>query len=413
MLVGILASGANKRIISQNQFLMEGLSDDEQLVRTTVILIKDEPLVMENYELILRGDTIDGYNRTYTVDYRQFDADRNVVNEFELHPNVIYDKTYEKIAITNPSTKRYWDKDVFTVIMSLPKEEQSITEKQAKEDSLAYRVHALRVGESTAFKDTVKIRDPDTFQIRSFALSLEEFSRVPRHPDYVAEPDDIGVSARVRISRGGEGTPDYDAQVAIVLREGLLYHYPAQLNDISTRIKIDESVFSQLLTPEDALDYQEFVVKPGSNFRIGDKTVTFRNFQPQPDVDHYDPQPDDISVSAILDVTTDDGATGTLEPVFIIRDKTPSRVRDEHRELGLFANLVNLNPETSEATLLVAQAPPRSSLAVPIAVATNSSRSDWLALQAIEFPGINLFWFGSISMLLGLLFSMVVRLRGR
>jgi len=79
----------------------------------------------------------------------------------------------------------------------------------------------------------------------------------------------------------------------------------------------------------------------------------------------------------------------------------------------LFSNLVNLNPETSEATLLIAQGPPRDAIHVPVAIATKSSRSDWLALQAIEFPGINLFWFGTIAMMMGLLISMVLRLRGR
>ncbi|WP_090170471.1 cytochrome c biogenesis protein CcsA [Neolewinella agarilytica] len=412
MLIGILASGANKRIISQNQFLMEGLSDDEELVRTTVILIKDEPMVMENYELTLRGDSIHGYNRTYQVDYKQRDEAGNVIEEFQLEPNILYDKTFEKIAITNPSTKHYWNKDVFTVIMSLPEEEQSIKAKEAKEDSLKYRVYPMTVGDSFAFKDTLKIREPDTFMIRNFALSLTDFKRVPTHPEYVAEAGDIGVGATVLIQRGRD-TETYQKEVALVLREGLLYHYPAQINEIATRIKIDESVFDQLLVAEEELDYEEFVLKPGSTFTVGDKRLTFRSFKPQPEVDHYAPREGDIAVSAVIDITALDGTTGTMEPVFIIRDKTPSRIRDEHRELGLFSNLVNLNPETSEATLLIAEAPPRGELKIPVAVATNSSRSDWLALQAIEFPGINLFWFGTIAMLLGLLISMIIRIRAR
>ncbi|TXF88123.1 cytochrome c assembly protein [Neolewinella aurantiaca] len=412
MLLGILASGANKRVISQNQFLMEGLSDDEELERTTVILIKDEPMVMENYELTLRGDTIDGFNRTYFVDYKRKDAAGRVVEEFQLEPNLLYDKTFEKIAITNPSTKHYWDKDIFTVIMSLPLEEQSLEEKRKKEDSLKYHVVSLTPGEMIDFKDTLKISQPDTFMVRDYRVSLENFARVPVHPDYEPEPKDIGVSATVAISRGKADTV-YREQIALVLREGLLYHYPAQINEISTRLKIDEDIFEQLLTPEDQLDYKEFVVKPGSSFRLGDKELTFRNFKPQPEVDHYLPQEGDIAVSAQLDITDAAGNTGTMEPVFIIRDKTPSRIRDEHREFGLFSNLVNLNPETSEATLLIAQAPPRDAVRVPIAVATKSSRSDWLALQAIEFPGINLFWIGCISMMMGLLISMVLRLRMR
>ena len=410
MLLGILASGANKRVISQNQFLMEGLSDDEELERTTVILIKDEPMIMENYELTLRGDTIDGYNRTYFVDYKQRDAEGKVIEEFQLEPNLLYDKSFEKIAITNPSTKHYWNKDVFTVIMSLPLEEQSVAEKKAKEDSLKYTVVPLLPGEATTFRDTLKIKNPDTFMIRGYRVQLEEFARVPTHPNYAPEPEDIGVGATVSISRNGTDTV-YRERIALVLREGLLYHYPAQLNEISTRVKIDESIFEQLLVPEEDLDYEEFVVKPGTTFSVGDKQITFRNFQPQPEVDHYAPRPDDIAVSARLDVVAADGSSGSMEPVFIIRDKTPSRIRDEQRAMGLFANLVNLNPRTGEATLLVAQAPPRDAIRVPVAIATKSSRSDWLALQAIEFPGINLFWFGTIGMLVGLIFQMVVRIK--
>ncbi|NJC25150.1 cytochrome c biogenesis protein CcsA [Neolewinella antarctica] len=412
LLIGILASGANKRIISKNTFLMEGLSADEELRRTTVILIKDEPMVMENYELTLRNDTIDGFNRTYFIDYKKRDAAGQIIEEFQLEPNLLYDKKFEKVAIVNPSTKHYWNRDVFTVIASLPLEEQSAEEKQAKEDSLKYHVYDLAVGEDVIFKDTLEIRRPDTFMIRPYNLELTEFSRSPRHPDYVAEPGDLGVSARINVSRYDADTV-FAAQIALVLREGLLFHYPAQVNEIGTRVKIDESIFDELLVAEADLDYQEIKVKPGDQFSVGENQFTFRAFQPQPTVDHYVAQSGDIAVSAILDVVSADGSTGELQPVFIIRDNVPNRVRDEDRKLGLFANLINLDPESSEATLLIAQTSPKDALNVPIAVATNSDRSDWLALQAIEFPGINLVWIGTISMMLGLLINMVVRIRQR
>ena len=412
MLIGILASGANKRIISKNQFLMEGLSENEELERTTVVLIRDEPMIMENYELTLREDTIDGYNRTYKVDYARRDASGEIVEEFQLEPNLLYDKSFNKVAITNPSTKHYWNKDVFTVIMSLPEEEQSVDAKKAKEDSLNYRIYPLPIGGSLAFKDTLKIREPDTFLIRNYEVSLESFSRRPAHPDYLPESDDIGVGATVAVSRRGVDSV-YRVPIALVLRDGLLYHYPAQLNDISTRVKIDETIFEEMLTPDEDLRYQEFIVKPGDSFMLGDKTITLDAFQPRPVVDHYTPQVGDVAVSAQLTATSADGTTGRLEPVFIIRDKTPSRIRDEHRPLGLYANLVNIDPQTGSATLLVAQGEERSELQVPLAVATNSARSDWLALQAIEFPGINFFWSGTILMMLGLLISLVLRLRQR
>ena len=410
MLLGIMASAGNKRIISQNQFLMEGLTEDEQLVRSTIRLYQDSPLGMEDYVVTFTGDSIDGLNRQYFTEYQRVDPKGNVIEEFQLAPNVLYDKGFEKIAITNPSTKHYWDRDIFTVIMGLPPEEQSVKVRQETEDSLKYRVLPLEVGQATSFRDTVPIPQRNSSVIYTYSIGLNDFSRVPSHPEYVPEPGDIGLSARVDAQRtGGIGTHDTTASVALILRDGLLYHYPAQLNDMALRVKIDEGVFEQLLVRDTDLDYREYVLEPGSSIEVGGQRLTFERFVSQPQVEHFTPQAEDIWVSALL--TADDGQQ--MQPVFLIRGKQPSGVRDEITDLGLYAHLVSINPNTNEATLRVAQANPSNTLAIPIAVAPRSYRTDYITLQAIEFPGINLFWFGTISMMLGLLISMVYRIRSR
>ncbi|CAH1000271.1 Cytochrome c biogenesis protein CcsA [Neolewinella maritima] len=410
MLIGIMASAGNKRVVSQNQFLMEGLTEDEELARSTVRLYQDIPLGMEDYVVTFKSDTIEGLNRRYFMDYQRMDKAGNVVEEFQLAPNVLYDKGFEKIAITNPSTKHYWNKDVFTVIMGLPPEEQSVKIRQETEDSLKYRVLALDIGERATFVDTVPIPQRNSSVIYTYGIELTDFSRRPTHPDYTAEPGDIGLSARVHADRsGGIGSHDTVASVALILREGLLYHYPAQINDMSLRIKIDESVFEQLLVRDTDLDYQEYTLEPGSSITVGDQVLTFERFVSQPQVDHFQPQEEDIWVSALL--STADGQQ--MQPVFLIRGKQPSGVRDEITNLGLYAHLVSIDPNTNEATLRIAQANPTTALSIPLAVAPRSYRTDYITLQAIEFPGINLFWFGTISMMVGLLISMVVRIRTR
>ncbi|PPK86466.1 cytochrome c-type biogenesis protein CcmF [Neolewinella xylanilytica] len=409
MLVGIMASSGNKRTISQNQFLMEGLTEDEQLARTTVRLYEGVPLGMEDYVITYTGDTIEGMNRKYRVDYERMNDSGKVVETFQLEPNVLYDKGFEKIAITNPSTKHYWNRDVFTVIMGLPPEEQSVKVRQETEDSLQYRLLPLAPGEDVSFRDTVSIPQRNTSIIYTYTVGLEDFRRQIDHPEYSFEPGDIGLAATVRALRsGGIANHDTTATVAIVLREGLLYHYPAQINDMSLRIKIDESVFERLLVKDDDLDYDEFVVEPGSTFTVDGQQITFRQFISQPQVDHFSAKDGDIWVSALLEA---DGQT--MQPVFLIRGNQPSGVRDEIRDLGLYAHLTSLNPETNEATLRVAKIRSQAPLQIPLAVAPRSYRTDYITLQAIEFPGINLFWFGSTSMMLGLLISMVIRMRDK
>lgn len=412
MLIGIMASGPNQRILSKNQFLMEGLSDDEELQRTTLLLFKDTPQVMENYRMTFTGDTIDNFTRTYFVKYEELDVEGRLVDSFQLEPTILYDRDFSKIAITNPSTKNYWNKDIFTVIMSLPEEETSIEAKQTKEDSLSYRLLPLAIGESRQMLDTLQLNKPDTAIVRTYDIRLLGFKRGIEHPDYKAEPKDIGVSASVQVAARHKEKVE-TAQIAIVLREGLLFQFPAQLNDLSMRLKIDESVFDQLLIDETKLEYKEIKARPGESIQIGGQQLRFLQFTPKPQVDHYQAMPDDIAVSALLETKDEAGNTHRMEPVLVIRDRQAVRARDEIRELGIYANFVNLDPATNEATFYIAKTDPPPPLRIPLAIATKSSRADWIAIQAIEFPGINLFWWGSILMLVGLGFSMLVRLQER
>lgn len=412
MIIGIMASGPNQRIISKNQFLMEGLLADEELARTSLLLYQDTPLTMENYRLSFVGDTIEDFTRTYFVNYEELDKEGNVTESFQLAPTLLYSRDFSKIAIVNPATKHYWNKDIFTVVMSIPEEDTSIEAKQAKEDSLSFRILPLQLGTSLTFSDTFKVARMDTTLVREYTVELTEFMRHVEHPEYEAEPNDLGVTVKFRIS-ASQYKGEEEGIAAIVLRDGLLYHYPAQINELNTRIKIDESVFDELLIDEKLLDYEEYVVKPGQTFEVKGQKVFFSEFVPNPQVDHYSPMEGDISVSAVLLAENPGKEAEVLEPVFVIRNKQAIRARDESRKLGLFVNFVNLNPQTNEATLLVAKDIPRADIAVPLAVAPRSSRTDWIVLQAIEFPGIKLFWYGAILMLIGLAFSLFFRIRQR
>ncbi|NJO87315.1 MAG: cytochrome c biogenesis protein CcsA, partial [Lewinella sp.] len=328
MLVGILASGLNQRVISQNRFLMQGLTEDEEMARTTLLLIEDSPMVMENYRLTYVGDTIDQVTRTYFVDYERLDTAGQIMETFRLEPTLLYNRDFSKVAITNPSTKRYWNRDIFTVIMSIPEEETSLEAKQAKEDSLRYREVPLQVGQSANLLDTLQLQKPDTTLLRNYQVTLEAFSRHAEHPDYLAEPNDLGITAHFLVKASHQDQPQ-KATAAIVLRNGLLYQYPAQINPLSLRVKIDPKIFDDLLVNEDELDYQEFHVKPGEHFTIGGQQVTLEAFKPNPQVDHYNPMPGDISVSAVLKANNAAGQPTELQPVFIIRDKQAIRARDE------------------------------------------------------------------------------------
>jgi cytochrome c-type biogenesis protein CcmF len=409
MLVGIMFSGLNQQVISRNPFLMEGLTADEEAKRNTILLIKDSPMIMGNYELTLRNDTIDYLTRTYFIDYKKLDSEGRVTESFQLSPNILYDKTFTKVAASNPSTKRYWNRDIFTHIAALPPEEMDITEKKAKEDSLNYRTFTLAVGESMNLLDTVELKDRDTIGINSFTFELLSVAREANHPDYIKEEGDLGVTAKFSVYSKQLDT-SFIAEPVLVLRGQVLYSFPAQINPINTRIKLNEEIFDLVYALETALDYQEYQLKVGDQANVGGLNVTFNGFNKNANLPSYEPLEGDIAVGAMLSATNQAGETQTANPIFLIRDSKPLNLKDEIRSMGLHARFVSLDPQTEEARLFLAYAPPKESKA-SFSVATKSYRTDWIALQAILFPGINYFWIGASMMMFGLTLSMYHRIR--
>jgi cytochrome c-type biogenesis protein CcmF len=94
----------------------------------------------------------------------------------------------------------------------------------------------------------------------------------------------------------------------------------------------------------------------------------------------------------------------------IVRNNQILNVPEELRKLGLRLRFQSINPENGIATLEISTGLPEKQT-VALDIAQNISRSDYIVMEAIVFPGINLFWIGSLVMLFGFLQGLIVRLR--
>ncbi|RMD76422.1 MAG: cytochrome c assembly protein, partial [Bacteroidetes bacterium] len=215
MIVGILASGLNKHHISKNPFAMRGLVEgatEEDLARN-VVLIKNAPLLLpeSGYEAEYLGDTIVGHKRTFFVEFRKRDEAGRVAERFLLTPNILYDKNFEKVAASNPSTRRYWNKDIFTHIAWLPAPEISIEEKKAAEDSLDYQPYVARIG--------------DTIYTSKVYAIVKGMVMQPTHRDYHPQPGDYAMGLQIEFHELDADTA-WLATPVVVLRGNLMYQYP-------------------------------------------------------------------------------------------------------------------------------------------------------------------------------------------
>lgn len=415
MIIGILASGLNQKVISKNPFIMDGLIEgaDEESLANNILLFKNTPLMMGEYEVTYIEDSLDVFTRTYRVNYKKRNEKGEVVEEFDLYPNILYDKSFTKVAASNPATKRYLTKDIFTHIASLPQVEMDMEFRQRQEDSLKYDLIKLPETGIVTFTDTLPAQGNTAPTVQAYQLQLERIVRHAKHPDYDAEEGDLALGLEMSIKGPGEDSI-FRVTPVIVLRGQLLYNYPVQINEINTKVRLNQDIFEQVFTAEEELDYQEFTLKQGQQAPFGNTTITFNGFNKDPKHPAYIQQEGDIAVGASVVASLPGGEAYQAQPIYFIRDNQPFNLKDEIPELGLHFRFTGIDPATETISLMVGQAKNQvrtGSQSYSVELATNSLRSDYIVLEAIVFPGINLFWLGSLLMMIGLGFSMVIRMR--
>ena len=151
-------------------------------------------------------------------------------------------------------------------------------------------------------------------------------------------------------------------------------------------------------------------MKEGETFDFKGYKVRLAGIEREVKHPGYNPEAGDIAVGARLEVVANDAAPATVAtPIYLIRNSQIFSLKDEAPHLGLHFRFEKIDPKDGVMTIGVAQAN-EDQRKIPVEIAENVTRSDYIVLEAILFPGINLVWLGSLTMMLGLAIAMWRRL---
>lgn len=400
MIVGIIASGLNKQNISNNPMAQAGLLDEE-MIQKNVLLFKNMPMYMSGYRVTYESDTLIGNLRTFVVNYEKLDNEGNVVEQFKVKPQAIYDNKVIEVKAYNPSTKRYLDKDIFTHIATLPMKEANFQAAHEQEESMKYET--LRLGkEPVTILDTVE--SAGNSKVLETKVSIAGLNRQPVHPGYEPETGDFAVGVKLAFEK--DDTVFY-AEPMVYLRGQLWGTFPVQMNDLSMKVRLPEEALIELLDAENRMDFKKFTFKTGDSILFNGKKITLAGINKKPD---FPTKKGDVAVSAMLSVEEPGNPkTFTAEPIFLIRESRFMTPMSDIPELGLSFYLVKINPDTETFDVMISENERGSVPSIPVQIAKKSYRTDYIVLEAIVFPGINLFWLGSTLMMLGLAVAMFYR----
>lgn len=172
-LIGVLLSQYKMEVVSLNKEGInfgKGFDSKEQL--ENILLVKDSTYTMAGYEITYTGRRADKNDQIYSVDYVRKAGDK-ITEKFTLTPYVVTNKKMGNSS--NPSTKHYFTKDIFT--------------------------HIVAAADYENAKDTTTQVDAavgDTFYLKSNYVVFESVNPKPKVD--MADEGKLAVAANLKIS---------------------------------------------------------------------------------------------------------------------------------------------------------------------------------------------------------------------
>ncbi|HNR08145.1 MAG TPA: cytochrome c biogenesis protein CcsA [Saprospiraceae bacterium] len=392
MLLGILATGLNKQIISSNLFaqsdLLEGFSTEDYM--RNLALIKGAPMPIKDYEVTWMSDTLlDPFNRQFQIRFDHKDESGRVIKKINVSPTLIYNRNEAQPPSSNPSIYRGLLKDLYTFVNWLPPAMMNREAAAKIEDSLRYIPHLVAVGDTLFFSGGYGV-----------LLSVDDSARVP---EYKAEPGDQVLRASVQFHRLND-TGSYLLQSVIVSRENYYFSLPQTQNDLALKVRISPLSLENFYPS--SLEGDDLELKENQSGKIRGYQLRFLGFDKDPAPSRYASRPNDVAVATRLEISSPDGAVRLAEPLFVIRDNQVFLVPDYILDQALKVSCIKIDPQKESVLIRLYESVENK---IQLELAENAPRNDMIVIQSILFPGINLFWLGSFLMLGGVLLSGVRR----
>ena len=130
-------------------------------------------------------------------------------------------------------------------------------------------------------------------------------------------------------------------------------------------------------------DTEMVTLQIGQPFFINDYTGRFVGMEPLQEINGNPPKEGEVAVKAILEIEGE-FETYTAEPVYIIRDRMVGKLPFIVNDLASKVYIESINPDDNSFTF-----------------GLNTTQKDWIIMEAVEKPLINILWTGTFLMVLG------------
>jgi len=149
---------------------------------------------------------------------------------------------------------------------------------------------------------------------------------------------------------------------------------------------------------EEYTDPKSYKMKKGDTIFSSNAIIIFDSLSTAIDRKKYNLEKNDIAVKAylrVLDVTKKHEAT----PIYVIHNNTEQHIASNIDELGLHFTFMKINPKDGKIEITLQE--------------KKKNIRDFIVMQAMIFPYINVLWMGCIIMIIGTVLAILERIRKR
>ena len=149
--------------------------------------------------------------------------------------------------------------------------------------------------------------------------------------------------------------------------------------------------------PEDYKNTSTEQLAPGDTLFAGQALLVFNGFDREVDREQYNLKEGDIAVAANITAIDISGNKTPLTPLYVIRDRMAIPIPAEMKELGLRLVVNKVLPEEGKVEIALYEKP--------------EAYREFIVMQAMIFPWINILWAGCLVMIIGTILAMRRRLK--
>lgn len=215
MLIGILIANFKQEVISLNTTVDFGDAFDEQSRKENILLRLDESVDMYGYKVTYVGDTVIGPDNFYFVDYYKVSDEGDTSEYFRLLPNAQLNP--EMGIVSNPDTRHYWTRDIYTHVTSVPDRDA------LEEEPDTFVQHKILMG--------------DTFFISKAFVVLEGLNPSPTYENPQEGDIAIGVKLSMKKPVGGDV---YTAEPVFVVRNNQFVFESYEVPELGVNFRVEQ-----------------------------------------------------------------------------------------------------------------------------------------------------------------------------